>query len=134
MAKVRYDRQPTFGYLPTPRTVKARTAFSLALLAATTLAGSIAPARSPAAESRPAQGARIVRAVELDWPGLGAKQKQKLLSRLQHCIGQPCTEKSLEEEIPIIFYAAPNYGGKVWFEPFADGVKIVVAVRAVRAE
>ncbi|MEP6671306.1 MAG: hypothetical protein ABJF10_19240 [Chthoniobacter sp.] len=72
-----------------------------------------------------------IRAFELHWEGLSVARKRKLLSRLQPYVGRPYSDKLLTDELKFLWNAGPNIGGKVWGEPVAGGVKIVIAVRAI---
>lgn len=77
-----------------------------------------------------------IRSVELYWDTLDSSKLKKLKARLQKLVGRSFAADDpdvLTKELNFLWDAGPNMGGKIWGEPAADGVKLIISVRGVLA-
>jgi hypothetical protein len=77
--------------------------------------------------------APIVMGIEINWDGLNPATKKKLLAGLRTQIGKPFSDEALEEDMHRVFdERGDNFGGRVFGEPVAGGVKVIFSVRAAQ--
>jgi hypothetical protein len=73
--------------------------------------------------------APIVRSIDVEYPGARARSKQKILARMRTRVGRRYSERIVEEDIRNLSGIEGIARVRIFGEPFADGVKIIVALQ-----
>jgi outer membrane protein insertion porin family len=101
-----------------------RPAFSLSLLFFAGLAGSLFAQEPPQA-----QGPPIVRGIDVRYSGPATVSKERILAQIRTRVGQPYSSAVVEQDIRNLYSTGAILNVRIFGEPEADGVKVIVAVQ-----
>jgi outer membrane protein insertion porin family len=101
-----------------------RPAFSLSLLFFVGLAGSLFAQEPP----QP-QGPPIVRSIDVRYSGPATVSKERILAQIRTRVGQPYSSAVVEQDIRNLYSTGVILNVRIFGEPEADGVKVIVAVQ-----
>ena len=101
-----------------------RAAFSLSLLFFVGLAGSLFAQEPPQA-----QGPPIVRGIDVRYSGPATVSKERILAQIRTRVGQPYSSAVVEQDIRNLYSTGAILNVRIFGEPEADGVKVIVAVQ-----
>jgi hypothetical protein len=104
---------------------------TISLAVVSFVAGFLCFARAEAPGRDGTPGAPIVRSIELDYPGVSAASRKRILRGFRNLVGHHYSERSLEESIRTMNDGGEIGGCRVFGEPVADGVKVVISVYLV---
>ncbi len=82
----------------------------------------------PAFAQQPA--APIVRSIQVQYAGGASIAKEKILANMQTRVGRPYDERTVEEDIRNLYATGNITNVRIFGEPEADGVKVIVVVQA----
>ncbi|HSH95241.1 MAG TPA: POTRA domain-containing protein, partial [Roseimicrobium sp.] len=87
-------------------------------------------AQNPAPAGAPASSGPIVRSIEVQYAGASTVSKEKLLANMRTRVGKPYSEQSVEEDIRNLYKTGNISNVRIFGEPVADGVKVIVVVQS----
>src|ERR1700679_2740807 len=85
-------------------------------------AGAMAGAQAPAGP--------IVRSIEVQYAGASTVSKEKLLANMRTRVGKPYSETAVEEDIRNLYKTGNISNVRLFGEPQADRVKVIVVVQS----
>jgi outer membrane protein insertion porin family len=86
----------------------------------------VARAQAPQAA---AQGAPIVRSIEVEYTGRGTVSKERILAQMRTRVGQPYSNEVVEQDIAALYKTGSIQNVRIFAQPQGDGVKVIVAVQ-----
>ena len=81
-----------------------------------------APAQAPAGP--------IVRSIEVQYAGASTISKEKILANMRTRVGRPYSEQIVEEDIRNLYNTGNISNVRIFGEPLADGVKVIVVLQS----
>lgn len=87
-------------------------------------------AQNPAPAGAPAAGGPVVRSIEVQYAGASTVSKEKLLANMRTRVGKPYSEQAVEEDIRNLYKTGNISNVRIFGEPVADGVKVIVVVQS----
>ncbi len=102
--------------------------FICVLAAVFVLAASGAWAQQPQPPSAPPQ-APIVRKVEVQYAGPATVSKERVVANMRTAVGKPYSEQVVEDDIRSLYAMGSISNVRIFGEPVADGVKVVVVIQ-----
>lgn len=99
-----------------------RPAFSLLLLGIVALAGGVSAQEQPT-------GPPIVRSIDVRYSGPMLVSKERILAQMKTTVGQPYSNPVVEQDIRNLYATGAILNVRIFAEPAADGVKVIVAVQ-----
>ncbi|MFN2540626.1 MAG: outer membrane protein assembly factor BamA [Chthoniobacterales bacterium] len=75
------------------------------------------------------QGPPIVRAIDVEYSGPATVSKERILAQMRTTIGQPYSEPVVEQDIQNLYKTGAILNVRIFAQPQADGVKVMVAVQ-----
>jgi outer membrane protein insertion porin family len=72
----------------------------------------------------------IVRSIEVQYAGASTVSKEKLLANMRTRVGKPYSEQAVEEDIRNLYKTGNISNVRIFGEPVADGVKVIVVVQS----
>ena len=100
-------------------TMSLRTVFSTATIAAALTASILAQAPTPP----------IVKQIDVQYAGANTVSKEKLIANMRTRVGKPYDERAVEEDIRNLYATGNISNVRIFGEPTADGVKVIVVVQ-----
>jgi outer membrane protein insertion porin family len=91
-----------------------------------TLAMLVALAASVCAQ---APAAPIVKQIDIQYAGANPVSKEKILANMRTRVGKPYDERAVEEDIRNLYATGNISNVRIFGEPIADGVKVIVVVQ-----
>jgi len=79
---------------------------------------------------QPAASAPIVRQIDVQYAGGGAVAKEKILANMRTRVGRPYSDQAVEEDIRSLYNTGNISNVRIFGEPTADGVKVIVVIQA----
>jgi outer membrane protein insertion porin family len=76
-----------------------------------------------------AQEGSVVRAIEIQYVGPASVSKERILANMRTAVGKPYASQVAEEDIRNLYAAGGISNLRIFSEPAADGVKVVVVVQ-----
>lgn len=90
------------------------------------LGGPVAWSQTPP----PAAGAGpIVRSIEIQYAGPANVSRERILGNMRTRVGQPFNQQAVEDDIRGLYGAGDITNARIFSEPQADGVKVIVVVQ-----
>ena len=74
--------------------------------------------------------APIVKQIDIQYAGATVVSKEKILANMRTRVGKPYDERAVEEDIRNIYATGNISNVRIFGEPAADGVKVIVVVQA----
>ena len=96
-----------------------RIVFSTVAISAALSAGILAQAPAPP----------IVKQIDVQYAGATTVSKEKLIANMRTRVGKPYDERSVEEDIRSLYATGNISNVRIFGEPTADGVKVIVVVQ-----
>ncbi len=112
-----------------PRLLPLLSAFALLLLPGLLL---LAPVPRASAQGILPQGGPIVRQIDVQYAGRPTINRERVLANMRTTVGQPFLQANVEEDIRNLIATGEITNARIFSEPQADGVKVIVIV-ATRA-
>ena len=81
-----------------------------------------APAQAPAGP--------IVRSIDVQYAGASTISKEKILANMRTRVGRPYSEQVVEEDIRNLYNTGNIANVRIFGEPLADGVKVIVVLQS----
>src|SRR5689334_17287681 len=75
------------------------------------------------------QGAPMIRSIEVQYSGPATVSKERILAQMRTAVGQPYSDSTVEEDIRNLYKTGTVQNVRIFAQPEADGVKVVVAVQ-----
>ena len=75
------------------------------------------------------QGAPIVRSIDVQYSGPSTVGKDRILAQMRTAVGQPYSDSTVEEDIRTLYKTGTVQNVRIFAQPEADGVKVIVAVQ-----
>jgi outer membrane protein insertion porin family len=75
------------------------------------------------------QGPPIVRAIDVEYSGPATVAKERILAQLRTAVGQPYSDEVVEADIRQLYSLGIIRNVRIFAQPQADGVKVIVAVQ-----
>src|SRR5262249_15465054 len=75
------------------------------------------------------QEAPIVRAIDVQYSGPATVSKEAILAQMRTTIGQPYSDQTVEDDIRNLYKTGTIQNVRIFAQPEADGVKVIVAVQ-----
>jgi outer membrane protein insertion porin family len=85
------------------------------------------PGQPPA--PAPQQAPPIVRQIEIQYAGPATLSRQRILSNLKTTVGQPYSERTIEDDVRALYATGLVTNVRIYGEPLPDGVKVIVVVQ-----
>ena len=106
--------------------------FSALAVAAAALCFPLAPARAQELAPAPQQQqqAPIVRQIDIQYAGSATVSREKILANMRTAIGKPYSQQAVEDDIRSLYATGSITNVRIFGEPVADGVKVVVVVQS----
>jgi outer membrane protein insertion porin family len=76
------------------------------------------------------QGSQIVRSIEVQYMGPTTVSKERVLAQMRTKVGQPYSDQVVEDDIRSLYKTGAIENVRIYAQPVADGVKVIVAVQA----
>jgi outer membrane protein insertion porin family len=89
-----------------------------------TCAGFFAPASIQAQQEAP-----TIRSVEVQYSGPATVAKEVILAQMRTAVGQPYSDSTVEDDIRNLYKTGAIQNVRIFAQPEADGVKVIVAVQ-----
>ena len=102
--------------------------FCLVVLALTAT-GFDARGQVPAPPQAPVQGP-VVKSIDVQYAGPASVAKEKIIANMRTRVGKPYDDKVVEEDIRNLYATGNITNVRIFGEPTADGVKVIVVVAA----
>ncbi|NJK90710.1 MAG: outer membrane protein assembly factor BamA [Blastochloris sp.] len=83
----------------------------------------------PSAADSPTQRGPVVKEVEIEYAGPRSVDRSVILSNMRTTVGQPYSMTSVEEDVRNLYSTGLFVNLRIYDEPLADGVKVVVVVQ-----
>lgn len=77
---------------------------------------------------RPTNGAPIVKSIDVQYAGPAAISKEKIIANMRTRVGAPYDDRVVEEDIRNLYSTGNITNVRIFGEPTADGVKVIVVV------
>lgn len=77
-----------------------------------------------------APNAPIVRSIDVQYAGASTVSKEKILANMRTRVGRPYDERSVEEDIRSLYATGNITNVRIFGEPVADGVKVIVVIQS----
>jgi outer membrane protein insertion porin family len=75
------------------------------------------------------QAAPIVRSIDVQYSGPSTVSKERILAQLRTAVGQPYSDSVVEDDIRNLYKTGVVQNVRIFAQPEADGVKVIVAVQ-----
>ena len=94
--------------------------------------GQLAPPIPPPPMQSPTQALAgpIVRSIEVQYAGASTISKEKILANMRTRVGKPYSEQIVEEDIRNLYNTGNIANVRIFGEPLADGVKVIVVLQS----
>lgn len=79
---------------------------------------------------RPTNGTPIVKSIDVQYAGPAAISKEKIIANMRTRVGAPYDDRVVEEDIRNLYSTGNITNVRIFGEPTADGVKVIVVVMA----
>jgi outer membrane protein insertion porin family len=79
---------------------------------------------------RPTNGSPIVKSIDVQYAGPAAISKEKIIANMRTRVGAPYDDRVVEEDIRNLYSTGNITNVRIFGEPTADGVKVIVVVMA----
>ncbi|HET9419265.1 MAG TPA: outer membrane protein assembly factor BamA [Chthoniobacterales bacterium] len=99
-------------------------AFSFSVAIAFVLFATSARTQNPVAETPP-----IIRSIDVQYSGPATISKERILAQIRTRIGRPYSEEVVNEDIKNLYKTGAVLNVRIFAQPQADGVKVIVAVQ-----
>ena len=100
----------------------------MALLSGVSAAPSLA--QQPQGQAPPQQeSAPIVRSIDVEYTGPATVSKERILAQMRTQVGQPYSDQVVEQDIRQLYTTGAIRNVRIFGQPSADGVKVIVAVQ-----
>src|SRR5438477_4153767 len=99
-------------------------AFSFSVAIAFAFSATSAQAQNPTAENPP-----IVRSIDVQYNGPATISKERILAQIRTRVGRPYSEEVVNEDIKNLYKTGAVLNVRIFAQPQADGVKVIVAVQ-----
>ena len=96
---------------------------------ATAMTGIDARAQAPSPVTAPVQGP-VVKSIDVQYAGPASVSKEKIIANMRTRVGKPYDDKVVEEDIRNLYATGNITNVRIFGEPAADGVKVIVVVAA----
>jgi outer membrane protein insertion porin family len=73
--------------------------------------------------------APIIRAIDVQYSGPATVSKEAILAQLRTAVGQPYSDQTVEDDIRNLYKTGVVQNVRIFAQPEADGVKVIVAVQ-----
>jgi outer membrane protein insertion porin family len=77
-----------------------------------------------------ASTAPVVRSIDVQYAGATTVSKEKLIANMRTRVGKPYSEQAVEEDIRNLYKTGNISNVRIFGEPTADGVKVIVVVQS----
>ena len=81
------------------------------------------------AASARGQGAPIVRSIDVQYSGPATVARERILAQIRTAVGQPYSDQTVEDDIRNLYKTGSIQNVRIFAQPQADGVKVIVAVQ-----
>lgn len=71
----------------------------------------------------------IVRAIEIQYAGAATVSRERILANMRTAVGKPYSEVAVEEDIRNLYASGAVANVRIFGEPVADGVRVIVVVQ-----
>lgn len=75
------------------------------------------------------QGPPTVRSIDVEYTGPATVSKERILAQLRTTVGQPYSDSTVEQDIRQLYSTGSVRNVRIFAQPQADGVKVIVAVQ-----
>ena len=75
------------------------------------------------------QGAPMVRSIDVQYSGPATVSRERILAQIRTGVGQPYSDSTVEEDIRNLYKTGTIQNVRIFAQPEADGVKVIVAVQ-----
>jgi len=75
------------------------------------------------------QSLPIVRSIDVQYSGPATVSKERILAQLRTAVGQPYSDQIVEQDIQSLYKTGSILNVRIFAQPEADGVKVVVALQ-----
>jgi outer membrane protein insertion porin family len=75
------------------------------------------------------QGAPIIRSIDVQYSGPATVSKERILAQIRTAVGQPYSDSTVEDDIRNLYKTGTIENVRIFAQPEADGVKVIVAVQ-----
>lgn len=86
-------------------------------------------AAPPGSQAQPPNGP-IVKSIEVQYAGATTIAREKVLANMQTRVGRPYDDKVVEDDIRNLYATGNITNVRIFGEPLADGVKVIVVIQA----
>lgn len=80
------------------------------------------------AQGQPTE-APIIRAIDVQYSGPATVSKEAILAQMRTAVGQPYSDQTVEDDIRNLYKTGVVQNVRIFAQPEADGVKVIVAVQ-----
>jgi outer membrane protein insertion porin family len=81
------------------------------------------------AVARAQQEAPTIRSIDIQYSGPATVSKEAILAQMRTTIGQPYSDQTVEDDIRNLYKTGTVQNVRIFAQPEADGVKVIVAVQ-----
>ncbi|HJT44944.1 MAG TPA: outer membrane protein assembly factor BamA [Chthoniobacterales bacterium] len=71
----------------------------------------------------------MIRSIEVQYSGPATVSKERILAQMRTAVGQPYSDSTVEEDIRNLYKTGTVQNVRIFAQPEADGVKVIVAVQ-----
>jgi len=75
------------------------------------------------------QGAPIIRSIDVQYSGPATVSRERILAQIRTSVGQPYSDSTVEDDIRNLYKTGTIQNVRIFAQPEADGVKVIVAVQ-----
>src|SRR5207245_434966 len=75
------------------------------------------------------QGPPIIRSIDVQYSGPATVSKEAILAQIRTAVGQPYSDSTVEDDIRNLYKTGSIQNVRIFAQPEADGVKVIVAVQ-----
>jgi outer membrane protein insertion porin family len=75
------------------------------------------------------QGPPIIRSIDVQYSGPATVSKEVILAQMRTAVGQPYSDSTVEDDIRSLYKTGAIQNVRIFAQPEADGVKVIVAVQ-----
>ena len=75
------------------------------------------------------QGAPTIRSIDVQYSGPATVSKERILAQMRTAVGQPYSDSTVEDDIRNLYKTGTVQNVRIFAQPEADGVKVIVAVQ-----